>query len=70
MFDNQTDRSWLCCYFNKDGQRIVYNMVLAHDKMGADTNDGAGWVVVNPQDRKVVSWYIARGDHCKVMLKR
>jgi len=70
VFDNQTDQNWLCCYFDKEGKRIVYNMVLAHDKMGADSSEGAGWVVVNPLDDKVVSCYIAKGDHCRVVLKK
>jgi hypothetical protein len=70
VFDNQTDQNWLCCYFDKEGKRTVSNLVLAHDKLGADSHDGAGWVVVNPQDGKVLSCYIAKSDHCRVVLKK
>jgi hypothetical protein len=70
VFDNQTDQNWLCCYFDKEGKRIVSNMVLAHDKLGADSHDGAGWVIVNPQDDKVLASYIASGDRCRVVLKK
>lgn len=70
VFDNQTDQDWLCCYFDKEGKRIVSNMVLAHDKLGADSHHGAGWVIVNPQDDKVLRCYIANGDNCRVVLKK
>ncbi len=69
VFDNRTNQDWLCCYFNKEGRRIVYNKVLAHDRMGADSCEEAVWVVLNPKDESVRASYVVTSDHCRVVLK-
>lgn len=69
VFDNRMSQDWLCCFFNKEGRRVVYNKVLAHDRMGADSCERAVWVVLNPVDEKVRASFIVTSDHCRVILK-
>ncbi len=70
VFENQTDKDVLVCRFDKEGKREPRNLALAHDRTGAGTREGAGWVVVNPETDQVIAAYAAKGTHCKVVLKK